>query len=772
MITALRLLRNIGPYDSVDAGGDLPLAPLTLIYAENGRGKTTLAAILRALASRETMPVTERRRLGSEHPPHIVLDVDGGETSKVVFRDDQWTGSLPAVAVFDDIFVDTNVYSGLTVESAHRHNLHELIIGQRGVSLGKELQTLVDRIGQHNAAIRSLAADIPETVRAGFSIDQYCALIPYDDIDGALAVAERDLEVAQAPSDLRNAAALSPLSLPTFDLARLKELLAVDLPGLDEVAMERVEAHLATIGPLGEAWIAAGIRKVAENDLSICPFCALDLADSPVLQHYRTFFSEAYAEHVRAIEDFSSEVQRHHSGDVVAKFERTVRDLGERNTFWGRYVTPLDLELETADLAHDWQSARDGVVAALAQKQASPLEPLAVDADLIASLNVYTEWREQVRSLNERVESTNTLIDGVKSSVAAADIPAARRVVEQLRAAQSRFTPEMDIACQRYSEELRAKAETEAARERAKTALNEYRIMAFPDYQFEINQYLDRFNAGFRLDQVKAADTGGGPTCNYSIMINNTAVPVSGQVQPGRPSFRNTLSSGDRNTLALALFFVSLDRDPELADRIIVIDDPVSSLDSHRTSTTVDEIAKLIDRVRQVIVLSHNKPFLCQVEGRCDRRDRSAIEVRRAAVGSTLQRWNVTADSLTDHDRNHTLLREYLSDDTDNAREVAFAIRPVLEAFLRVSVPEHVKPGSLLGPFIGACRDRIGTDDEILDSAACVELKAIAVYANQFHHDTNPAWATIVVNDGELVGFVRRTLNFVRPNGTPASIAS
>jgi wobble nucleotide-excising tRNase len=38
------LLRNIGQFNSVNAGAQIPLSKLTLIYAENGRGKTTLAA--------------------------------------------------------------------------------------------------------------------------------------------------------------------------------------------------------------------------------------------------------------------------------------------------------------------------------------------------------------------------------------------------------------------------------------------------------------------------------------------------------------------------------------------------------------------------------------------------------------------------------------------------------------------------------------------------------------------------------------------------------
>ncbi len=67
MIVRLRLLRNIGTFDSVATGATIPLSRLSIIYAENGRGKTTLAAVLRSLATGDPLPISERRRLTAQH---------------------------------------------------------------------------------------------------------------------------------------------------------------------------------------------------------------------------------------------------------------------------------------------------------------------------------------------------------------------------------------------------------------------------------------------------------------------------------------------------------------------------------------------------------------------------------------------------------------------------------------------------------------------------------------------------------------------------------
>jgi len=300
-------------------------------------------------------------------------------------------------------------------------------------------------------------------------------------------------------------------------------------------------------------------------------------------------------------------------------------------------------------------------------------------------------------------------------------------------------------------------------RYQARTALDHYRADIFPNYQAAINRYLTRFNAGFQLDNVTATNTRGGPTCTYNVVINNTAVAVAGgNPQPGDHSFKNTLSAGDRNALALAFFFASIELNPNLATKTVVIDDPVSSLDEHRSLTTVQEIRRLSDRAAQVIVLSHSKPFLCRIWEGADPTSRVALHVVRDGNGSTIETWNVDHDSVTEHDRRNTALRGYLANGAANDREIARSLRPHVEAFIRVACPEHFPPGKLLGPFRGLCEQRVDTAQQILNAADIQELRDIVEYANRFHHDTNPAWETEAVNASELTGFVTRVLAFVK----------
>ena len=69
MVESIQLLRTVGQFDSVSAGKNLLLLKLALLYAENSRGKTTLAAILRSLATGDPVLISERRRLSATQPP-------------------------------------------------------------------------------------------------------------------------------------------------------------------------------------------------------------------------------------------------------------------------------------------------------------------------------------------------------------------------------------------------------------------------------------------------------------------------------------------------------------------------------------------------------------------------------------------------------------------------------------------------------------------------------------------------------------------------------
>jgi wobble nucleotide-excising tRNase len=763
VLSQLQLLRNVGQFDSVSTGSTITLTSLTLIYAENGRGKTTLAAILRSLGNNDPIPILERRRLAAANPPHVVLDCSGGPP-KAIFQNNAWNRTVPHIYVFDDIFVHENVCSGLEVDTAHRQRLHELILGSHAVSLTRQLQQHVDAVESHNKTLRAKSDAIPAATRGTFTVDAFCALKPKENVESEIDATERALAAAQATEPIRVTAGFDQLSLPPIALNDLEGILNRDLPELDAAAAAKVTAHLASIGPRGEAWVAEGITRIQPTaDAAVCPFCGQNLSGSSLLQHYRTYFSDAYASLKQSITENIQRFSRLLGDDSLGTFERSARTAAERKQFWSRFCDVPDIGLDMQATVETWRSVREGILAVLRAKQASPLERLILADPLVEALARFNACGDTTVQFNQQLTSTNADIQIVKERAAASNVASIKTDLARLQAIKARYQEDTARLCKDYLDAKAAKATADKDRDQAKAALQQYRDTVFPAYQTSINEYLRRFNTGFRLGEVRAVDTRGGPTCTYNVVINATPVPVAGAATAaGEPSFRTTLSSGDRNTLALAFFFALLDQDKALSNKIIVIDDPITSLDEHRSLTTVQEMRRLQDHSSQVILLSHNKSFLCRMWEGAIASPRTAIRLKRDGDGSTIDTWDVTADCVTEHDHRHARLREYVSRQTPNAQEIAADIRPLLEAYVRIACPEHFPPGTTLGPFLGLCDQRIASPQEILCDSDIVELRELVEYANRFHHDSSHPHHSVVINDAELLHFVERALEFTR----------
>ena len=392
MINRIRLIRNIGQFDNVTPPPDTAFTPLSLVYAENARGKTTLAAIFRSLATGNEKFVTERHRLGAQHPPHIVIDHTNGQS---VFQNRAWTETLPEIQIFDDAFVSANVCSGIQIQTAHRQSLHELILGSQGVTLNDALQRQVTRIERHNAALRGLEVAIPTAARGPYGIDAYCALKVDPDIDGKILDVERRLAAARSADVIQKRPVFREIILPDFDMEVISGVLRRTLADLDEAAAARVRNHIGKLGRGGEAWVADGTARIAPVSEGlgneVCPFCTQDIGGRDLIVNYRAYFSQEYENLKTAIRQAGEAVTNMHGGDIPAAFERDVRTAVQVREFWKDFTELPAIEIDTAAIARNWNTARDSVLAQLRAKADAPLEHMTLAPETRHAILSYRE---------------------------------------------------------------------------------------------------------------------------------------------------------------------------------------------------------------------------------------------------------------------------------------------------------------------------------------------------------------------------------------------
>jgi len=331
-----------------------------------------------------------------------------------------------------------------------------------------------------------------------------------------------------------------------------------------------------------------------------------------------------------------------------------------------------------------------------------------------------------------------------------------------LNARKRRFEQDAKELCEAYSKASDSKGKLEQEKNQVKADLDNYADNIFINYEAKINKLLENFGAGFRITETKRSYLGGTASSYYQIKINNVPVDLGDSSSPWDiPSFRNTLSAGDKSTLALAFFIAKLESDPRLSEKIIILDDPFSSLDRSRRTCTKQLICGLAQKAKQVIVMSHDPRFLKIIWDDSDRAVTKSLQLCRLGQNSTITEWDIERETREGYHQNHSILSEYCNSGLGDRVNIARTIRPLLEQYFRFNFPGQFSETEWLGDFIKKIREAQGGSS--LSSAQPIldELYAVNDYSKRYHHNTNPAYEKEPIDDTELQSYTKRALELV-----------
>ncbi len=277
-------------------------------------------------------------------------------------------------------------------------------------------------------------------------------------------------------------------------------------------------------------------------------------------------------------------------------------------------------------------------------------------------------------------------------------------------------------------------------------------------YEGRINQLLDNFNAGFSIAQTKPAYGGGIASSTYQLVINNTGVNLGdGKTPTDEPSFRNTLSAGDRSTLALAVFIAHLERDPDRAKRLLVFDDPFTSQDTFRRRQTVHEIVRAGESSEQLIVFSHDATFLRQIRDKCKAGQCLALQLGdHRSLGIKIMPCDLDEACRGRAASDMDDLQAYITTGAGKERDIIRKMRIVLETHCRSTYPGSFASDDRLGGMVEKIKK---AGDQHPAWALMDELEQINEYSRDHHHGEDPEdGSPDTIDPQELAGYVKRTL--------------
>jgi wobble nucleotide-excising tRNase len=755
MLKKIISVKNVGRFRNSAMSGNPQLAKHTYVVGANGFGKTTLCSILRSLKNDDASHVMGRKSLGATEDPKIELLFDTG----AIRFDGAWSASRPGIAIFDGVFVSENVHSGDVVDIEQKRNLYRVIVGDTGVKLAELDSDLATRSRAKTGEISAAAKAVQTHCPAGMKIEAFVALPAADDVDTLIAGQEKGVDAARQAGAIRDRKPLAEFGLPEPP-ANFDAVLGTTIDGIARDAEKRLADHVAAHGMVdgGERWIAEGLKHADDT----CPFCGQGIDGSQLVAAFKAIFSERYEALVADINGLTGSIGSLFGEGALARLETVAVQNRSGAEFWATYceidqpaqILPAELNAVVSEL-------REAALALVGKKAGAPLEAVKADAAFTKALAKYKRLKEAVATVNAAIKASNTLIAAKKTATGAVDLKTAEAELVRLKAVKARHSPAIAALCDGHAKLVKDKDQIDKRKEKARKALDDHTKSVVKPYEGRINDFLDAFNAGFSITETKHGYPGGVASSSYQLLINNMPVDIGdGKTPIDQPSFKNTLSSGDRTTLALAFFLAHLERDPAAADTIVVFDDPFNSQDSFRRRQTVHEIMKAAQSCLQTVVLSHDATFLKQLWDKAPPADRVCVGITdHRSLGSRISVMDLdkatqgrTATDIDD-------LQNYVTNGSGAVIDIVRKMRVVLETFCKTTYPSSFGPTEWLGEMVGKIRAGGATHPA---QALYDELDQINDYTSQYHHGEDMEDATPDhIDPTELTGFARRTLRIV-----------
>jgi len=764
MLEKIIQINNVGRFRNYSASGDVSFRKMTLIYAENGRGKTTLCAILRSMQTGHPEFIEERKTLATTGSAFVNIRLNNANSQ---FTGNTWTATHPDVVIFDPVFVNENVYSGDYVEHDHRKNLYRVIVGAQGVQLSTQIEELDRQIRDINSELRAKKETVSKYLPSGIMLDNYLQWQPIADIEAQIRQKTDELDKRQrvaAKSGEIQARGLFPrIQIPALppDFAAV---LAKQLTDIVADAETKVQQHITQhqMEKQGEPWLSQGLNYVKDDR---CPFCGQSVQINDLISAYRSHFSVAYRNLKQEVSQLSQHINSALGETALSSAQQAIVDNAALAEFWRQFITVNLPVIAFPDIQQKYATLREQCLALIRKKQDNPTETVTPGADFTSALASVDTLRRNVDTYNMAVDNTNLLVNEQKAAVQRdSDVATLKAELTQFEIKKRRFEPEVVQACQSYQDTLNTKAGFELRKDAARLQLDEYCRDILKTYEQCINEYLDQFNAGFRITNTRHLYTGGTPSSHYQIEINNTALDLGdARTLAGTPCFKTAMSSGDRSALALAFFLAVLKQDANIGRKVVVFDDPFTSLDRFRRTCTQQLIQRLSDSAEQVVVLSHDPLFLKLLLDECPSASTNAKTLQMSKAGDTtvIGVWDVHAETQSSYMKDFAMLLGFYRERNGDARAVARTIRPFLEGMLRSHFPGQFQQNEWIGDFIGKIRAADETDSLQHAKADLAELEAINGYSKNYHHQQNANADQEPINDDELHGYVKRTLRLV-----------
>lgn len=604
MLKRIQKIQNIGKFANCNAAG-CEFATNVIIFGYNTQGKSTLTAILRSLQTGNNCLLIGRKTFGATTSKKIEIDFEENTTNKkYTFQNKAWNEKNENILIFDSKFISENIFEGESVSFDQQKNMNTIIIGKHGSDLNEEISKLQKKCDDLETAKRGKTGEFSRYFPS-IAFDKFATLVADPDIDAKLIAKNKEIKFEKDKEEIKTLIKAHILSLNSIDFS-----IRTSLEKTLDVKQQEIEDHIKSHFSNEENarnFLNDGLSflktKPSDGSDRACVFCGqpLDSKAESLIGVYAGFFKGGY-------EQLQTEI-----GKSIDYFKR------------------LNIEAILTKISSDLKGK--DIEIGLTEEKISEINDLKanfqLELDKKRDLNYVITFTD-FEKLKIELELTKSALDELEKRKLNVASPRSLADLEKdllvLEINKKRYDAPWVRFCAEFTTLHTESETTRKLRDVKRKELETYSASIFDIHKKTINQLCSTMGADFEVEDFKPLKKIIGQDERiFAIKFFGAHKVVINEIDDNSPNFRNTLSESDKRLLAFSFFLSMLTNDKELDKKIIVLDDPMSSFDSERRRKTIQLMADIACKYKDVtgttkvvmpmqkIILTHEDRFATEL---------------------------------------------------------------------------------------------------------------------------------------------------------------
>lgn len=700
IVSRVSELRQAGVWKDYTAPAELRLAPRTLIYGFNGSGKTTLSRVFSSI---------ERGSLEERLPPETTFKIEASDSTSVT-QDPISNPFGNNLLVFNTDFVSRNFEWDASSTKGIAY------LSEKKVDARKEFDEIAPKLAAAKQQIKSkeksktkadqdfsdfktrVARNIREVASSSTYTQSYDARKIHGHYSKASFGAEKTLSDADLKKNQEVLAQREPLPTLSFSPSLPAGLIdwfnagqSLLTQSISGIALKEFEAHSDAL-----RWVEEGLHYHDEHSVTDCLLCGNPFSEERRAQ-LRVLFDKSWTEALRALQDAVKNGQEHQQAlrELYQSIPKEAEVTAEARETFSQNRALFETTIKRLGICVG------ELLKGLEVRAANPTKEVPVTGEL-ADFDL-EKWVAEFGTIETALTSAVKEHNDAFTSFATMQMDAFTKI-------------EAHVLATNQGDWNRLQKDVQDAEAELKTAQTDEKGLA--DRQLVLSSDLQDHGVG--------ADKMNELIWAYLGHKELRLVAEAGGYKILRPSGKpaTELSEGERTAVSFCFFLTQLAAEGrKVEDLVLVIDDPISSLDTAARTYAYSLMTRMTKKCAQVIVLTHNTSFMNMMKREFEtlrRRDEVkwgksllALDCRSAGVGS--ERATSLAPMhklLVDYDSEYhylfSLVQEAAkSQATDKLFLLPNATRKLLEIFATFCSPGQSSFAAALMDHHDAVKDKI-----------------------------------------------------------------